>query len=250
MEEVRIIDSSIKEDLDYINNNSKLKVSFENKYNEWHLEKEEESELITIRSEILIKKYKNYKKDIKLNKFSPEIKFTSEDLFEAYKTQIFSIRVIDNEVVAIAIGWDISFGKPPYYYISHVRGSKEHKGGCAKIIGKLLDYWWDDNKLEFKNNYYVNLNVLINNKPAIKCYSNFGFIDSKNVHKDSKYKNMDLMKELYLKKYLKLQKKSELPTFIKKLALDSFNRNKENVESISNTERYLLVKNINKYLNI
>ena len=239
MEEVKIINSNNQNDQDFINNNPKLKESFENIYDEWNEEHIRNNLKISIRSPKLIKKYKDQLELIDEEWKYSYIRFTSEDLFEEYKDQIFSIRIVDNQVVAIAIGWKVTRGN--FFYISHVRGSKTNKGGCPKVIGKILDNWWNKEDLQFYNNYYVILIVLIDNKPAITCYKKFGFefnhstLDTKN-----NTKHMNLRKESYIKNFL-------LPTSIQNLALDSSNKNKKISLSFS-TDRLSIIQNIKKYL--
>jgi hypothetical protein len=51
--------------------------------------------------------------------------------------------IVSNKIEAFAVGhiW------PDCFYISHVRS--KIKGGCTNIISKLVDSWWDKQKLKF-----------------------------------------------------------------------------------------------------
>jgi hypothetical protein len=95
-------------------------------------------------------------------------------------------------------------------YISDVYSRVSKKGGCTYVIKNLLNYWWDKQKLQFKNDSTVNLGIKENNIAAIKCYSKFGFIIIPNkfsIIKDVNGKEitrqyMILTKEAYVEKYL------------------------------------------------
>ena len=134
--EVKIINPNIQEDRDFINNNPLLKDTFE-KHIRW--------------------------------KSSP---MSSNRIFEKYKTDIFSFAILDNQgIVSMAMGTEYKDD----LYISNVYSSVERIGGCTKVIGNLLNYWWDKEKLQFKNNLPVSLGVYDGNIAAIKCYEKYGF---------------------------------------------------------------------------
>ena len=116
-----------------------------------------------------------------------------------FKNEKFSILLNNNEIVAIAAGimW------PDSFYISHVRSNI--KGGCSSIISKLLDSWWDKDKLQFSaielnKDPPVKLHVLEDNLSAVGCYKKFGFKLTDEILKDEKV--MILTKESYAENYL------------------------------------------------
>jgi hypothetical protein len=236
MEELKIIHSNKQEDRDFINNDQKKKDSFAEIYNEWNKKTIKDGKKIQVVSEKLIEKYRTQLEEENGYYFSSTlILYTSDDLFEEYKNKLFLVRILDNKIVAIAIGWQLE-----YLFISHVRSSAP--GGCTKVIDKLLNFWWNIQNLEFINNYNIVLEVLIDNISAIKCYEKFGFInshlkpESKLGEPESKY--MVLTKKEYIQKYLLLKS-------IKELSEDSYNIN--NIIP-SKLDRLLIIKNINRYL--
>ena len=198
--DVRIIHSNKQEDTDFINNNQIRKESFEKIYNDWNEYTINRYGKIRIRLPNLIEQYKDKLENIDGKYFSKTpIFYTSKDIFEQFKNQKFSIQLNNNQVVAIAAGiiWQDSF------YISHVRSNI--KGGCTNIISKLLDSWWDNNKLQFSavelnKDPPVKLHVLEDNLAAVGCYKKFGFKLTNEILKGEKV--MILTKESYAKDYL------------------------------------------------
>ena len=209
MEEIKIIESIKQEDTDFIKDNIELRVSFEKIFNDWFKEEDQE-----------------------INRRNIDQLFT--------EFPIFSIMIINNKVQAFAIGR--SYNEFTRMWISHVRSNMT--GGCTKVINKLLDFWWDKEKLEFKNNFNISLDVLSDNNPAINCYKKFGFNDMDKkynfvVEKD-KYL-FDLSKKDYISKYL-------LPKSIKELAINSFKKNKNlSTDFLLNSSQ--IINNIQLYLN-
>jgi hypothetical protein len=176
MEQVKIIESNNQKDIDFIlKGDYKLKESFENIYNEWNKYMIESGQKIRVRSPNLIEKYKNQLENIKGKYYSSTMIYnTSSEIFEKFNNSKFSILILDNEIKAIAIGsiW------PDCLYISHVRSNI--KGGCTKVIDKLLNSWWNNDKLQFipsesNNDPFIMLHVLPNNESAKGCYKKFGF---------------------------------------------------------------------------
>jgi hypothetical protein len=197
---VKIIYSNKQEDIDFINKNIIRKKSFEKIYNEWNEYSINKYGKIRIRLPNLIEQYKDILENINGKYYSKKaIFYTSNDIFEQFKNDKLSILLNNNEVVAISAGiiW------PDCYYISHVRSNI--KGGCTKIISKLIESWWDKDKLKFfstelNKDPYVKLHVLEDNLSAIGCYQKFGF---KLTDEDLRgEKVMILTKESYAENYL------------------------------------------------
>ena len=204
MEQVKIIQSNNQKDIDFIlKGDYKLKESFENIYNEWNKYMIESGQKIRVRSPNLIEKYKNQLENIKGKYYSSTMIYnTSSEIFEKFNNSKFSILILDNEIKAIAIGsiW------PDCLYISHVRSNI--KGGCTKVIDKLLNSWWNNDKLKFipsesNNDPFIMLHVLPNNKSAKGCYKKFGFGLTDEIFRGEEV--MILTKESYvfnLKKFI------------------------------------------------
>ena len=198
--ENKIIHSNKQEDKDFINNNQIRKDSFEKIYNEWTEYSINKYGKIRIRLPNLIEKYKDTLENIDGKYFSKDpIFYTSNDIFEQFKNEKFSILLNNNEVVAIAAGiiWTDCF------YISKVRSNI--KGGCSSIVSKLLESWWDKDKLQFfpvelNKDPPVKLHVLEDNLSAVGCYKKFGFKLTNEILKDEKV--MILTKESYAADYL------------------------------------------------
>jgi hypothetical protein len=198
-----IIQSFLSSDRNIINNNPIYKSSFENIYNQWNEYLIQTEGKIRIRLPSLIEKYKGTLEVIDAKYFSKTvIYFTSDEIFDIFNNNIFSVVIDDNnEIKAMAIGhtW------PDCYYISHVR-SNLPGGGCNKVISKLLDFYWDNNELEFTQindikNPLIKLHVRRDNIPAIKCYCKFGFdFTNEKMYNDDYL--MILTKESYVKNYL------------------------------------------------
>ena len=163
----------------------------------------ESGQKIRVRSPNLIEKYKNQLENIKGKYYSSTMIYnTSSEIFEKFNNSKFSILILDNEIKAIAIGsiW------PDCLYISHVRSNI--KGGCTKVIDKLLNSWWNNDKLQFipsesNNDPFIMLHVLPNNKSAKGCYKKFGFGLTDEIFRGEEV--MILTKESYvfnLKKFI------------------------------------------------
>jgi len=199
----KIIFLNNSEDIAFINNNNKLKESFEKLFyiwNEYALKKEGR---IRVRLPNLIEKYKSQLELIDGKYFSKlPIFYTFNDIIEKQKNDKnynISLLILNNEIVATATGslW------PDCYYISLVRSN--YKGGCTSVISKLLDSWWDNKNLKFLsfnsiNDPPVKLHVLPYNLPAVGCYKKFGFIMTEESLKGEYL--MILTKESYAKNYL------------------------------------------------
>jgi hypothetical protein len=198
--ENKIIYSNKQEETDFINNNQIRKDSFEKIYNKWIEYSISRYGKIRIRLPNLIEKYKDSLDNIDGKYFSKKpIFYTSNDIFELFKNEKFSILLNNNEVVAIAAGiiW------PDCFYISKVRSNI--KGGCSSIISKLLESWWDKDKLQFSavelnKDPPVKLHVLEDNLPAVGCYKKFGFKMTDEILNGEKV--MILTKESYAENYL------------------------------------------------
>jgi len=204
MEQVKLLYFTKQEDINFILDNGELKDSFEEIYNEWFTDN------------------------------LSEIKNANE-IFQFYKDNIFSILIVNNKIVSFAIGWKYE----TFYLISHVRSN--FKGGCTKVIDKLINSLWDEKNYDFYNKIPIVLEVKKNNMQAIGCYIKFGFEDVENyVSKDPTTKWMILIKEKYMKKFL-------LSKSIKELAQDSHNINNY-IPSTHN--RLILIQNIQTYLSI
>jgi hypothetical protein len=201
MEQVKIINSNNQKDIDFIlKGDYKLKESFENINNEWNKYMIESGQKIRVRSPNLIEKYNNQIELIDNKYFSSKmIYYTSSEIFEKFNNSKFSILIIDNEIKALAIGsiW------PDCLYISHVRSNI--KGGCTKVIDKLINSWWDNDKLKFisyesNNDPFLMLHVLPHNESGIGCYKKFGFRLTDEILRGEQV--MILTKEVYVEKYL------------------------------------------------
>jgi len=204
MEQIKLLYFTKQEDINFILYNKELKDSFEEIYNEW---------------------YKDNPSEIK----------NANEIIQSYKYNIFSTLIINNKIVAFAIGWK----NETYYLISHVRSN--FKGGCTKVIDKLINSLWDNKNYDFFNKIPIALEVKKNNMQAIGCYIKFGFEDVENyVSKDPTTKWMILIKEKYMKKFL-------LSKSIKELAQDSHNINNYIPSSLN---RIILIQNIQTYLSI
>jgi len=208
MEQIKLLYFTKQEDINFILYNKELKDSFEGIYNEW---------------------YKDNPSEIK----------KANEIFQFYKDNIFSILIVSNKIVAFAIGWKYE----TFYLISHVRSNfgANFKGGCTKVIDKLINSLWDNINYDFFNKIPIALEVKKNNMQAIGCYIKFGFEDVENyVSKDPTTKWMILIKEKYMKKFL-------LSKSIKELAQDSHNINNYIPSSLN---RIILIQNIQTYLSI
>ena len=137
-------------------------------------------------------------------------------IFDNFKDSIISIVILDNHIVSMAAGWK----DKDYLSITDVFTSILHrgKGLCKSVVGSLLKYWWDNSKLQFKNDFSIKLGVTNNNIAAIKCYKHFGFMERPNSVSETINSlgeniirmGMILTKESYAEKYL-------LPLIEKKL---------------------------------
>jgi len=200
MSENKIIHFNKQEDKDFINSNLGRKESFEKIYNEWNEYIINTRGKIRIRLPNLIEQYKDILENVNEKYYSKKfIFYTSNDIFEQFKNDKFSILLNNNEVVAFAAGiiWQDCF------YISHVRSNI--KGGCTSVISKLLNSWWNRDKLKFfstelNNDPTVKLHVLINNLSAVGCYKKFGFKFTDEILNDETV--MILTKESYAENYL------------------------------------------------
>jgi predicted GNAT family acetyltransferase len=143
-------------------------------------------------------------------------------IFNNFKDGTISIVILDNHIVSMAAGWE----DKDCLSITDVFTSILHrgKGLCKNVFGALLKYWWDNSKLQFKNNFSIKLGVTNDNIAAIKCYKHFGFIERPNsVSKTTNLlgeniirMGMILTKESYAESYLLPQTEKKLQERLKK----------------------------------
>jgi hypothetical protein len=175
-----IINSNNSYERDLINNNPTYKSSFESLYFQWIEDIIKTKTKMRITLPDLIETHKPTLENIdgKFYSNSP-IKYSSQNIFDLHngQNQRFSLLINDEEnikAMAICSTW------PDCYYISHVRSNI--KGGCTQVINKLVQSYWDQDRQKFISfnsieNPIIKLHVLIDNIPAKKCYSKFGFIE-------------------------------------------------------------------------
>ena len=175
--EVKIIQSNNQKDQDLINNNPLLKKTFEN--------------------------HVNWKREL----------LTSDQIFHKYNNNIFSLGILQEQgIVSIAMLTEY----PDTFYISDTYSSIENIGGCTKVIANLLNFLWDKQKLQFKDNLNVQLAVAKINTYAIKCYTKFGFVEKLNTKLNTNSQSMILTKESYAETYLLPQTEKKLQERLKK----------------------------------
>jgi len=143
-------------------------------------------------------------------------------IFDNFKDSIISIVILENHIVSMAVGWV----DKDYLSITDVITSTLHrgKGLCKSVVGALLKYWWDNSKLQFKNNFSIKLGVKNDNIAAIKCYKYFGMTkipNSISYTTNSLGENiirihMILTKESYAETYLLPQTEKKLQERLKK----------------------------------
>jgi cytidine deaminase len=231
--EVKIIQSNIQDDQDFINNNPILKKNLEVLYNEWNIELIEKNKKMRIRLPNLIEKYKDTLENIDGKYFSSSlILYTSYDIFKQFKDAKITIMIINGKIEAFAVGhvW------PDCFYISHVRS--KIKGGCTNIISKLIDSWWDKQKLKFlptelDNDPPIKLHVIEKNLSAIGCYKKFGFKISDEILNGETV--MILTKDAYAEKYL-------LPLYESKLEAKKIHTDQNIIEQLNDMDENLLEK--------
>jgi len=200
-EQLKIIDSNIKEDRDFILNNPRLSKEFEENESFWNETMIKDGyPMNPIKSPHIIEKYKSkLKTDNGISFYSPTlIKYTASEIFDEYKDTKFSLLITDDEIVGYAIG----FISENNYKIKHVRSFI--KGSCTKIIQNLINSYWDPKKLQFKSletndNPSMLLYVFKNNDGAIGCYKKCGF---EKIGETLWSHKMIVTKERYIEKYL------------------------------------------------
>jgi cytidine deaminase len=194
--EVKIIQSNNQKDQDFINNNPLLKKTFEN--------------------------HVNWKREL----------LTSDQIFEKYNNNIFSLGILPEQgIVSIAMLTEY----PDTFYISDTYSSVENIGGCTKVIANLLNFLWDKQKLQFKDNLNVQLGVAKINTYAIKCYTKFGFVEKLNTKLNTNSQSMILTKEAYAEKYL-------LPLYENKLVAKKTDTDQNIVKKLDQIDEILLEK--------
>jgi len=133
-----------------------------------------------------------------------------------YKNMIL-ILILDNNCIAgHANSLESTNDKQPIDLICNVQITEEYRGRglCPKLIANLINYLLVKNeKLPELPILPILLEVLIENKPAIRCYSINNFYDSKTPHIEEDAKWMILDKNKYIK------------NLIKELAILSYNIN-------------------------
>jgi ribosomal protein S18 acetylase RimI-like enzyme len=144
------------------------------------------------------------------------------EIFNNFKDSYISIVILDNHIVSMAAGWE----DKDCLSITDVFTSTLHrgKGLCKSVVGALLKYWWDNSKLQFKNDFSIKLGVTNDNIAAIKCYKYFGFTEIPNsVSKTTNplgekiiRMGMILTKESYAETYLLPQTEKKLQERLKK----------------------------------
>lgn len=143
-------------------------------------------------------------------------------IFDNFKDGTISIVILDNHIVSIATGWE----DKDCLSITDVFTSTLHrgKGLCKSVFGALLKYWWDNSKLQFKNDFSIKLGVTNDNIAAIKCYKHFGFTERPNSVSETTNSlgekiiriGMILTKEKYAEIYLLPQTEKKLQERLKK----------------------------------
>lgn len=208
-EELKIIDSNIKEDKDFIINNPNLAKGFEDMEYFWNEYTIKQGGILIIKSQHIIEKYKSQIiSHDGIIFFSPTvIRLTASEIFDEYKeNHKFSIMIVDDEIVAYAFGYI----RENNYVINSVRSLI--KGSCTKIIQNLINSYWDNDKLQFKsmdvnNDPSIQLNVIKHNDLAIGCYKKCGF---EKVEETLLGYKMRLTKERYVEYYLLPQTEKKL----------------------------------------
>jgi hypothetical protein len=137
---------------------------------------------------------------------------TANQIFKKCKNIIFSFAILPSQGI---VSGAILTQYPDTLYISDVYSLVENIGGCTKVIENLLNFLWDKQKLQFKDNLNVTLGVAKINKYAIKCYTKFGFVEKFDPKAFNNFQPMILTKEAYVEKYLLPQTEINLQNRLK-----------------------------------